>query len=58
MLVLVCRFSVGSVSIFTLELLSNEIVELKIDPRSCERNLCNCVKKPGKNSGPQRDLKP
>ena len=24
---------------------------MKVDPRSYERNLCNCVKKPEKNSG-------
>ena len=29
---------------------------MKDDPRSCERNLCNCVKKPEKNSGLQRRL--
>ena len=28
--------------------------QVKDDPRSCERNLYNCVKKPEKNSGLQR----
>ena len=32
--------------------------KIKIDPRSCERNLCNCVKKPEKISGLQRGLNP
>ena len=29
-----------------------------INDRRSERNLCNCVKKPEKNSGLQRGLKP
>ena len=31
---------------------------MKNDPRSNDRNLCNCVKKPEKNSGLQRGLNP
>ena len=30
--------------------------EMKNDPRSCDRNFYNCVKKPEKNSGLQRGL--
>ena len=30
----------------------------KNDPRSCERNLCNCVRSLKKRSGLQRDLNP
>ena len=30
---------------------------MKNDPRSCDRNFYNCVKKPEKNSGLQRGLK-
>ena len=29
---------------------------MKNDPRSYDRNFCNCVKKPEKNSGLQRGL--
>ena len=31
---------------------------MKNDPRSYDRNFCNCVKKPEKNSGLQRGLNP
>ena len=31
---------------------------MKGDPRSYDRNFCNCVKKPEKNSGLQRGLNP
>ena len=31
---------------------------MKDDPRSYDRNFCNCVKKPEKNSGLQRGLNP
>ena len=31
---------------------------MKNDPRSYDRNFCNCVKKPEKNSGHQRGLNP
>ena len=29
---------------------------MKNDPRSYDRNFCNCIKKPEKNSGLQRGL--
>ena len=32
--------------------------QMKNDPRSYDRNFCNCVKKPEKNSGLQRGLNP
>ena len=32
--------------------------QMKNDPRSCDRNFYNCVKKPEKNSGLQRGLNP
>ena len=32
--------------------------QMKNDPRSYDRNFNNCVKKPEKNSGPQRGLNP
>ena len=32
--------------------------QMKNDPRSCDRNFFNCVKKPEKNSGLQRGLNP
>ena len=31
---------------------------MKNDPRSCNRNFYNCVKKPEKNSGLQQGLNP
>ena len=34
------------------------VLMMKIDPRTCERSLCNCVKKPEKNSGLQWRLNP
>ena len=37
---------------------NKDCCQMKNDPRSCDRNLYNCVKKPEKNSGLQRGLNP
>ena len=36
------------------EMVTQYIIQMKNDPRSCDRNFYNCVEKPEKNSGLQR----
>ena len=39
-----------------LTLQMRECLQMKNDPRSCDRNFYNCVKKPEKISGLQRGI--